>query len=95
MSWMQIHADIEVYCPPSKFKMNKDTLINSMEIGVDHLKKDEDDCSHSLELSSDSRRTGLRASGKAFGQLSTDCTGRTLGFISTDFVQIQPRETEL
>ena len=40
MSWMQIHADIEVYCPPSKFKMNKDTLINSMEIGVDHLKKD-------------------------------------------------------
>ena len=40
MSWMQIHSDKDVYCPSSKFKMNKDTLIDAIKIGVDHLKKD-------------------------------------------------------
>ena len=40
MSWMQIHSDKDMYCPPSKFKMNKDTLIDSIKLGVDHLKKD-------------------------------------------------------
>ena len=40
MSWMQIHSKKDVYCPPSKFKMNKDTLVDSIKIGADHLKKD-------------------------------------------------------
>ena len=40
MSWMQIHSDKDVYCPPSKFKMNKDTLEEAIKVGADHLKED-------------------------------------------------------
>ena len=39
MSWMQIHSDKDMYCPPSKFKMNKDTPIDSIKLGADQLKK--------------------------------------------------------
>ena len=40
MSWMQVHTGKDVYCPPSKFKMNKHTLTDSIKLGEDHLKKD-------------------------------------------------------